>query len=83
MNNNFETYDLGLTAALVTRGFPLKDMDKTDPRKVIFTFERKGKMLDNSINRYMTDKLQVSARSYFDNLRALKNRIHDIVPIIK
>jgi hypothetical protein len=72
----FETYDLGLTAALITHGYELSSMDKSNPKRVLFTFRQDNK-LHEIVGAYDADRLQLKARSYFNNLRAVKNRLHD------
>lgn len=69
------TFDLGAAASLVSAGFELVLLDKTNPRKVQFVFRREigiEKVVDN----YWTDRLEVKARAFFDNVKMLKNRIY-------
>jgi len=73
--NNFSTYDLGCSAALISVGFDLISLDKQNPRKVLFIFERKVG-IDERVNDYFSDRLKVSARTLFDNIKMLKNRIY-------
>jgi len=75
----FATYDLGLAAALITKGFELGGMDRSNPRRVLFSFGPEDDQLKSVVNAYLTDRLNLQARSYFDNLRAVKNRLHDAV----
>lgn len=69
------TYDLGVSAALLCVGFCLLSLNKTDPRKALFVFKREDG-IDNSANQYFTDQLNVKARSFFDNIKALKNKLY-------
>lgn len=73
----FTTYDLGVSAALLTAGYKLHRLDKIHSRdgRVLFVFKHK-KGIDDDANRFFTDQLRVKARSYFDNLKALKNQLH-------
>ena len=72
---HFTTFDLGCSAALVSAGFELIYLDKQNPRKVLFCFrEKEG--LEEAINNYFAGKLLIDARSLFDNIKALKNRIY-------
>ncbi len=71
----YYTYDLGLSAALVCLGFRLLFLDKTNPNKARLTFKR-TKRIETVADAYLADTLKVSARSYFDNLKALKNRLY-------
>ena len=71
----FLTFDLGLSAALVSVGFPLVSLDRETQNKVQFVF-RRGDGMDEAINSYWADHLTVKARSYFDTLKMLKNRLY-------
>jgi len=73
--NTFSTYDLGLATVLLTLGFKLLRLDKTNPKKVKFVFkEEKGRsqaMLD-----YWEDRIKLPAQTLFNNQKNLKNRIY-------
>jgi hypothetical protein len=69
------TYDLGVSTALLCAGFGLLSLNRTNPRKVIFIF-RKAKNIDETANAYFADQLKLNARSFFDQLKALKNRLY-------
>lgn len=71
----FTTYDLGLAGALLTVGYKLQGLDRTNNRRALFMFVHK-QGIDVSANRFFTDDLRVNARSYFDNLKALKNNLY-------
>jgi hypothetical protein len=73
--NYFSTYDLGLAAALISVGFDLVSLNKQDPHRVLFIFGKKIG-IDKRVNDYFSGKLKVSARSLFDNIKMLKNRIY-------
>ncbi len=71
----FQTYDLGLASSLVSLGYQLADLEKSNPRKVLFIFQKEDG-IDEVIGDYWSDNLQVNARSHFDNIKMLKNRIY-------
>lgn len=71
----FTTYDLGVSTALLCAGFELVSLDKDNPRKALFVFKRKAN-IEHIANRYFTDQLEVKARSFFDHLKALKNKLY-------
>ncbi len=71
----FTTYDLGCSTALLCAGFELLDIKKTNPKKSLFVFKREGD-IEAVANSYFADKLEVKARSYNDNLKALKNKLY-------
>ena len=71
----FTTYDLGVSTALLCAGFELLTVDKENPRKALFIFRREDGIEDVT-DRYFSDRLEVKARSYFDHLKALKNKLY-------
>lgn len=68
-------FDLGLSGALVTLGYELSVVDKTNSHKSQFIFKRK-KGIDRDIERYWNGSLEISARYYFDSIKMLKNRLY-------
>jgi len=73
--NYFYTFDLGCSAALISAGFELVSLDKTNPRKVQFIFRREVG-IEKVVDDYWADRLEVKARAFFDNMKMLKNRIY-------
>ncbi len=71
----FTTYDLGVSTALLCAGFELLSLDKENPKKALFIF-KKVNGIEDVANRYFSDKLEVKARSFFDHLKALKNKLY-------
>ena len=71
----FTTYDLGVSTALLCAGFQLLSVDKMNPRKALFVFKKKDGIEDVA-DRYFSDRLDVKARSFFDHLKALKNKLY-------
>lgn len=71
----FTTYDLGVSTALLCAGFELLTVDKDNPRKALFIFRRETE-IEETANHYFSDRLEVKARSYFDCLKALKNKLY-------
>jgi hypothetical protein len=71
----FQTSDLGLATALCCRDYELSTLDKQDPRKVSFIFKREVG-IEEDADAYWSNELETKARTYFDNLRTLKNRIY-------
>ena len=72
----FTTYDLGVSTALLCAGFELLSVDKNNnPRKALFIFQ-KADGIEDVADRYFSDRLEVKARSFFDNLKALKNQLY-------
>jgi hypothetical protein len=71
---HFSTADLAL-ATTVSIWFPLQQVDKKNPRRALFTFER-SKELDELVDKYWKRELQVEPRQYFDQLKSLKARLY-------
>ena len=71
----FTTYDLGVSTALLCAGFELLSLDKANPKKALFIF-KKADSIEDVADRYFSDRLEVKARSFFDHLKALKNKLY-------
>jgi hypothetical protein len=72
----FTTYDLGVSTALLCAGFELLSVDKnSNSRKALFIFKRDDG-IDDVTDCYFSDRLVVKARSFFDHLKALKNKLY-------
>jgi len=69
------TYDLGVSTALLCAGFRLLSLEKANPRKALFIFQ-KADGIEDVADRYFSDRLEVKARSFFDHLKALKNKLY-------
>jgi len=67
--------DLGVVAALVTCGFEIVFTHRDMNSRTHFVFEETV-ALDEAINSYYADNLQVKARKFFDNAKMLKARIY-------
>ena len=75
MNQHFSTYDLGLATVLITLGYKLLKLDKTNPKKVRFVFkEEKG--INQAMLDYWNDEIKLPALTLFNNQKNLKNRIY-------
>ncbi len=74
-NKTWKTTDLGL-ATTISLFYPIKDIDKTNPKKVQFIFEN-SKKLNLLIKDYWKGKIKVDPSAYFNQLRAMKSRIYD------
>ena len=74
-NSCFYTFDLGCAATLISIGFQLEALDKQNPRKVQFIFKRNDG-IEKIVNEYWSDRVEVRARTFFDNVKMLKNRIY-------
>ena len=75
MNQNFSTYDLGLATVLITLGYELLELDRTNPKKVRFVFKEE-KDIERVMIDYFNDKIKLPALTLFNNQKNLKNRIY-------
>jgi len=75
MNQNFSTYDLGLATVLITLGYELLELDRTNPKKVRFVFKEE-KEIEKVMIDYFNDKIKLPALTLFNNQKNLKNRIY-------
>jgi len=71
----FTTYDLGVSTALLCAGFELLSIDKENPRKALFIFQ-KVDGIEDVADQYFADRLEVKARQFFDTIKALKNKLY-------
>ena len=75
MNQEFSTFDLGLAAVLLTLKYELLELDRSYTKKIRFIFKRE-KNIEQVINDYFDDKIELSAQSLLQNQKILKNRIY-------
>ena len=75
MNQEFSTFDLGLAAVLLTLKYELLELDRSYPKKIRFIFKRE-RNIEQVINDYFEDKIEVPAQSLLQNQKLLKNRIY-------
>ncbi len=71
----YTSYDLGCCAALISRGFNLINVDRSEHRRSLFVFEACPE-IEQAANDFWADRLEVNARTYFDNIKMLKSRIY-------
>lgn len=71
----FETTDLGLATTLVTQGFSLHSLDRNNPHRVRFVFQKENE-LDEAVRAYWQKELVVEPLTYFNNIKLMKNRIY-------
>ena len=67
--------DLGLAAALISRGFKLQGISRDERNRACFQFDESAQ-LDLSESAYWEGGFDVEARVYFDNIKMLKGRIY-------
>jgi len=75
MNQEFSTFDLGLAAVLLTLKYELLELDRSYSKKIRFVFKRE-RNIEQVINDYFDDKVELPAQSLLQNQKILKNRIY-------
>lgn len=73
--NPFSSYDIGMCAGLVSLGYPLLHIDKTQGAKALFLFETSDELIE-SAQMYWRGELQVDALAYFNALKNIKNQLY-------
>ncbi len=71
----YQLADFEISALLITVGFKLLDIDKTNPQKAKFLFENNPK-ISETIDSYFNDALLVNPRLLFMQSKSLKNRLY-------
>lgn len=70
----FVSSDLAIVA-VISLYYPIIEVDKTNPHKAQFVFERNPK-LNSLLDRYWKQELLIEPRAYFDQLKAIKARLY-------
>lgn len=73
-NSYWHSSDLALVTT-ISLYCPIIEVNKTNPRKAQFIFERNSK-LDSLLERYWNKELLVEPRIFFDQLKAIKARLY-------
>lgn len=74
-SNYLVTNDLPLASSLVCLGFSITDIDKADPKKVRFCFQ-KTEQLDKAVRAFWDNKLCVEPKAFSNCQKSLKARIY-------
>jgi len=74
-NGLYHTSDLALATTL-TLSSPIEQIDKTDPRRVVFTFKRTSE-LGSTIEAYWRGELRVEPQKFFGQLKIIKSRLYE------
>lgn len=73
--NPVAVQDLGACAGLVSSGYPLLHIDRSQGSKAFFLFENADE-IHEAIQLYWRDQLQVSALANFNALKNVKTRLY-------
>lgn len=71
----YKTTDLGLTASLTASGFAVADIDKSNPRRVVFLFDDSPE-LQQKVEQFWSQELKLPAAVLLEHIRLLKARIY-------
>ncbi len=71
----YKTSDLAC-ATVISLFYPIKEIERKNPKKVYFIFERNDK-LDKLLDQYWQQKLKVEPQSFFNQLKIIKARIYN------
>ena len=75
-NDQFSTYDLNITACMVTLGHPLEKINRQGGSRCQFFFNR-SEQLKNDILAYWKQDILVNPHALFDGLKFIKSRIYN------
>lgn len=76
MSNDYnEVSDLGLAASLSASGFVIVSVDKSNPRRVVFIFDKTPEV-EYAIEQFWSNTLLLPASTLLDHMRKLKTRIY-------
>jgi len=67
--------DLGLSAALASLGFEVREIERDAGGQAYFLFIKTAE-LERAVSAYWADTLEVRARTYSENIKMLKSRIY-------
>ena len=76
MSKTYSSYDLNLASVLLTLGYKLIELDKSDIKKVKFIFKHQ-KGIEQSATDFWDDKIILPAKTLFANQKTCKNRIYE------
>ncbi len=74
-NDYYKTTDIALATALHCYGLKLDAIDKTNPSRASFVFER-NKGLDELIQAFWSHSLKVDPLTFFNELKQVKTRLY-------
>lgn len=73
--NEYRTKDLFLATVLAIK-FPVKQIDKTDERRMFFVFDDSDK-LQKRVDDYWNGNLLENPISLFNEMKGIKSRMYD------
>ena len=73
---SFEISDISLTATLLCLGFSIKDINRSNPKRVVFVFEDSAE-IQKIISEYQKDEVVCPAQSLLSALKRAKHILYD------
>lgn len=73
-DNCFYVSDLGLATTLSLH-FPIKTIDRSNPRRVVFVFDQTDD-LNDFVNRYWRNEIVVEPQTFTNQIKNIKTRIY-------
>lgn len=76
----FETSDLSLATTLLCYGFKLVDTNKTNPKRIVFIFDKTGELyvIDDVVKAYFAKQTSVEPSYFFSQIKFLKSQIYAV-----
>ena len=74
-NDYWQTSSLPLVAT-ISLYYPIVTIDKRDPRRAIFSFERDERLIQ-LVQDFWNNQLKVNPRKYFDQIKFIKSRLYE------
>ena len=70
----YKTSDLGLATTL-SLFFPIKTIDRNNPRKVLFVFDQ-TKELEQFVDKYWRSEIVIEPKTFTNQIKNIKTRIY-------
>lgn len=74
-NSKFETRDFYLSAFLLSQGFKLLDINRSDPRKVLFIFQDKESR-QSLIEDFLFGRIKANPKDFVVAIKELKQLLY-------
>ena len=71
-----EISDLGLASALACLSFRIEELDRSNPRRVVFRFDASQHGIQEAVDDYWNGNLRLPPAPLFTHQRLLKQRIY-------
>jgi len=75
-HGSLDLSDLGLVSALSCLGYAIDSLDRSDPRRVVFSLRKDQKGLDDAVKAYWDGSMRLPPASLFTHQKLLKQRLY-------